>query len=184
MTTKAYRLSNDNALVCFQREGSRRVEVKVLDLDEKEEFISLFHSKLLFLKILMGSEFVGLVKEDVPSKSPIPITIKKFSDNIEVEHELGSPNIRFKSAGERKVLIVDDSRTMRTILSKSIDAMPGYSVLATAESSVEARKIIEEQRPDIITLDLHMPGENGVEFLNHIWVSTYSNHSNHLCNNG
>ena len=54
---------------------------------------------------------------------------------------------------------------MRTILSKSIDAMPGYSVLATAESSVEARKIIEEQRPDIITLDLHMPGENGVEFL-------------------
>ena len=45
--------------------------------------------------------------------------------------------------------------------------MNGFTVSATAESSEKA-EIIEQDRPDVITLDLHMPGENGADFKNYL----------------
>ena len=165
MTSRIYRISDDQALACFQSSNSRRVQVRVFEISEKEEFLDLFNQELKFLKIMLGSKYVKEIENQTPKKSVFPITIKKYKGSVQIEHQLGSDKLRYKAAGDIRVLIVDDSRTMRTILSKSIEAMNGFTVSATAESSEKAREIIEQDRPDVITLDLHMPGENGADFL-------------------
>ncbi len=67
------------------------------------------------------------------------------------------------SSGKR-VLIIDDSKTMREIL-KQIISSPQLEVVGMAQSAEEAAPLIESLRPDLITLDINMPGLNGVEFL-------------------
>ncbi|MEL6888121.1 MAG: chemotaxis response regulator protein-glutamate methylesterase, partial [Pseudomonadota bacterium] len=53
-----------------------------------------------------------------------------------------------------KVMVVDDSATMRTWLSFVIDKDPRLTVVAHAANAIEARDLIKETNPDILTLDL------------------------------
>ena len=67
-----------------------------------------------------------------------------------------------------KVMVVDDSATMRTWLSIVIDKDPRLTVVAHAANAIEARDLIKETNPDILTLDLEMPEMNGIDFLAHL----------------
>lgn len=64
-----------------------------------------------------------------------------------------------------KVLVVDDSRLFREILSKGISSDPQIEVVATAGDPFEARDKILEFRPDVMTCDVEMPKMNGIEFI-------------------
>jgi len=64
-----------------------------------------------------------------------------------------------------KVLIVDDSALVRSILSKGLEKDPGIEVIGTAADVYIARDIIVNKNPDVITLDVEMPRMDGVEFL-------------------
>lgn len=66
---------------------------------------------------------------------------------------------------KKKVLIVDDSKTIHKILKRIISDSQVIEVMDVANNAEEAKAIIERERPDLITLDIHMPGMNGVEFL-------------------
>ncbi|OUR97463.1 hypothetical protein A9Q84_08910 [Halobacteriovorax marinus] len=70
-----------------------------------------------------------------------------------------------KKSGEVKVLIVDDSKTIRSLLTKVLSSSSRINVVATAEKPSEVAALIEKFRPDVITLDIHMPEMNGVELL-------------------
>lgn len=63
----------------------------------------------------------------------------------------------------KRILIVDDEENIR-LLYKEEFAEEGYEV-AVAASAEEAMAQIETQRPDLITLDIRMPGIDGIEFL-------------------
>ncbi len=67
-----------------------------------------------------------------------------------------------------KVVIVDDSLTMRRWLSSVIDKDPRLTVVGTAATASEARAIIRKTNPDVLTLDLDMPQMDGMEFLKRI----------------
>lgn len=67
-----------------------------------------------------------------------------------------------------KTLIVDDSETIRNLLSKIISEDSSFEVIGSATDAFEAEKLISTSKPDLITLDIHMPGKNGVEFLKEI----------------
>lgn len=67
-----------------------------------------------------------------------------------------------------KVLIVDDSPVFRALLSQLIDADPQLEVVATAEDPFEARELIKQHNPDVLTLDIEMPKMNGVQFLKNL----------------
>lgn len=67
-----------------------------------------------------------------------------------------------------KVLIVDDSPVFRALLSQLIDADPELEVVATAEDPFEARELIKQHNPDVLTLDIEMPKMNGVQFLKNL----------------
>ncbi len=64
-----------------------------------------------------------------------------------------------------KVLIVDDSALVRSILSKGLVKDPEIEVIGTASDVYIARDIIVKKNPDVITLDVEMPKMDGVEFL-------------------
>ena len=65
-----------------------------------------------------------------------------------------------------RVLVVDDSRVVRQMLSKGLASDPGIEVLGTAADPLEASEKIESLKPDVITLDLEMPKMDGLTFLN------------------
>ncbi len=62
----------------------------------------------------------------------------------------------------KKVLIVDDSKTEQIYLSEMLNS-EGYLTL-TASNAEEAQKLIDSNRPDLILLDIVMPGQSGFQF--------------------
>lgn len=67
-----------------------------------------------------------------------------------------------------KVLVVDDSRVMTKIISRILEKDPLIEVVGTAGSGSEAIEKIEKLKPEVVTLDVEMPGMNGIEALRHI----------------
>lgn len=64
-----------------------------------------------------------------------------------------------------RVLVVDDSSTIRQLLKKILSADPGIEVVAEAERPSQVEDLIRTRRPDVMTLDIHMPEMNGVDLL-------------------
>jgi len=67
-----------------------------------------------------------------------------------------------------RVLVVDDSPTMRGLISLALRRDPAIEVVGTASNPLTARDAIKAHNPDVITLDVEMPGMNGLEFLEKI----------------
>ncbi|WP_414839029.1 protein-glutamate methylesterase/protein-glutamine glutaminase [Carnobacterium sp. TMP28] len=67
-----------------------------------------------------------------------------------------------------KVLVVDDSAFMRKIITEMISDIAGLTVVGTARNGHDALKSIPLLKPDIVTLDIEMPGLNGLETLERI----------------
>lgn len=67
-----------------------------------------------------------------------------------------------------KVLVVDDSITMRALFSDVLERTRGIRVVGAARDASEARELISELKPNILTLDVEMPGMNGLDFLEEI----------------
>ncbi|MEM8753503.1 MAG: chemotaxis response regulator protein-glutamate methylesterase [Pseudomonadota bacterium] len=67
-----------------------------------------------------------------------------------------------------RVLVVDDSPTMRRLLTMILEKDPTIDVVGTAEDPYEARQAIKSLNPDVITLDVEMPRMNGIAFLEKI----------------
>ncbi len=63
----------------------------------------------------------------------------------------------------KRILVIDDEENIRFLYREEL-AEEGYEV-EVADSAEEAMKQIEAQRPDLITLDIRMPGIDGIEFL-------------------
>lgn len=70
-----------------------------------------------------------------------------------------------------KVLVVDDSITMRALFSNALERSSDLLVVGAAANADEAREMIEEMKPDVVTLDIEMPGMNGIDFLHEIMTT-------------
>ncbi len=66
------------------------------------------------------------------------------------------------------VLVVDDSAFMRNVLSKMLESDPGIKVVGTAGNGAEAVEKAAVLRPDVVTMDVEMPGMDGIEALKRI----------------
>ncbi|MGC8845160.1 MAG: protein-glutamate methylesterase/protein-glutamine glutaminase [Candidatus Hydrogenedens sp.] len=64
-----------------------------------------------------------------------------------------------------RVLIVDDSAMVRSILQKELSKDPNIEVIGTAPDPYVARDKIVQLKPDVITLDIEMPRMDGITFL-------------------
>lgn len=67
-----------------------------------------------------------------------------------------------------RVLVVDDSALMRQIVGSTLAADPMIDVVGSAANPHLAREKIKALDPDVITLDIEMPGMDGIEFLSRL----------------
>lgn len=67
-----------------------------------------------------------------------------------------------------RVLIVDDSRMIRDVLTHILLEHADIRVVGAAADAYEARDMIRDLKPDVITLDVEMPRMNGLEFLDRL----------------
>lgn len=66
------------------------------------------------------------------------------------------------------VVIVDDSALIRQMLTSILSSDPDIEVLGAANDPLQARTMIKELNPDVITLDVEMPKMDGIQFLEKI----------------
>ncbi|MFN3715134.1 MAG: chemotaxis response regulator protein-glutamate methylesterase [Thiobacillus sp.] len=64
-----------------------------------------------------------------------------------------------------KVLVVDDSALIRSVMREIIGAQPDMEVVGAAPDPLVARELIKQTRPDVLTLDVEMPKMDGLDFL-------------------
>lgn len=65
--------------------------------------------------------------------------------------------------GPVRVLVVEDEAEQRASFRAIIDGTPGLNCVAAAESAEQALKLVSVASPDVVLLDLQLPGQSGVE---------------------
>ena len=67
-----------------------------------------------------------------------------------------------------KILIVDDELPARQRLRRLVEELDDYQVVAEAANGADAIARAQEDKPDVILMDIRMPGINGVEAAHHL----------------
>ncbi|NJO36417.1 MAG: chemotaxis response regulator protein-glutamate methylesterase [Rhizobiales bacterium] len=80
--------------------------------------------------------------------------------NFSTDQTIGQRNIR--------VVVVDDSALMRKMLSSILESDSDIKVVGAAPDALSARQMIRDLDPDVVTLDVEMPGMDGLTFLEKI----------------
>jgi len=64
-----------------------------------------------------------------------------------------------------KVLTIDDSVFMRTVIRDMLSKDPSIEVVGTASNGIDGLEKIQSLKPDVVTLDIEMPKMNGLDLL-------------------
>lgn len=88
-----------------------------------------------------------------------------FKKSPQQDYNKNTPARRPQKGKKISVMVIDDSKTMREILKRMINIQPDMQVVQEAADASEAEKLLESNLPDVITLDINMPGVDGVTLL-------------------
>ena len=69
---------------------------------------------------------------------------------------------------ELTILLVDDHPVVREGYRRLLERTPGYKVVAEAHDATSAYQAYQKSRPDVVVMDLSLPGIGGIEALRHI----------------
>jgi two-component system, chemotaxis family, protein-glutamate methylesterase/glutaminase len=97
---------------------------------------------------LLEGEFSGYFKVVEGPR----LLISKKGSRLQLQHKI-------------RVMTVDDSRTMQTLISKALARSPHFEVVGQVTDPLKVLDQVRLLDPDVLTLDIHMPGRNGVEVL-------------------
>lgn len=105
-----------------------------------------------------------------PSAAPAAANKAAAPAGSVFQKPLGAPAAAPAGGRKIKVLIVDDSAIVRNLLAKAMADEPDLVVVGQAKDAFEAREMLLELGPDVITLDIIMPKMDGVTFLKKLMV--------------
>ncbi len=66
------------------------------------------------------------------------------------------------------ILIVDDNKSFVDRMIDLLDELDNISHINVASDYEEARRLLEQERPDLVLLDINLPGKSGIELLRNI----------------
>jgi len=67
-----------------------------------------------------------------------------------------------------RTLVVDDSPFMLKILAQALEAAGAFDLIGSATDGLKALRYVSMLSPDLVVMDLHMPGLNGIQVTRHI----------------
>ncbi len=67
-----------------------------------------------------------------------------------------------------RILLVDDHPVVREGYRRMLERQDGFQVCADAGDAKQAYRVCKEQRPDVVVMDLALPGASGIEAVRHI----------------
>lgn len=67
----------------------------------------------------------------------------------------------------KKILIVEDSSAMRSLLISTIEALEGFEIVEAA-NGFEALRLLPRERVDLVITDINMPDINGLELIRYV----------------
>jgi DNA-binding NarL/FixJ family response regulator len=70
------------------------------------------------------------------------------------------------------VLVVDDQAPFRAIARQVVELTPGFEVVGEAESGEDAVRVALEVGPEVVLMDINLPGINGIEATRRILAAT------------
>ncbi len=76
-----------------------------------------------------------------------------------------APMVQTAPLSPIRVVCVDDSPSVLKILSKVFERNPNFKVVGTAKNGIEAAALLKTVKADLMTLDIHMPEQDGIEYL-------------------
>ena len=65
----------------------------------------------------------------------------------------------------RRVFIIDDERLAREELKIQLQQLERIELVGEASSGEEAKRMIQSIEPDVLLVDIQMPGKNGIDFV-------------------
>jgi len=111
-------------------------------------------------KEILAAYGIPVIGEDIGGTSGRKVLFHTASGRVQIA------NISKKVETRKiKVLIVDDSRTIRDLIARILKEDPILEIIGQASDPVEASDLLKSLKPDVITLDIHMPKMTGVEWL-------------------
>jgi two-component system response regulator AlgR len=69
---------------------------------------------------------------------------------------------------ELRVLIVDDEAPARERLQRLVGELPGFSIAGVCSNGADALPLVGELEPEVVLLDIRMPGMTGIEVARHL----------------
>ncbi len=64
-----------------------------------------------------------------------------------------------------RVLVVDDSSLARSMIMNGLSTHPRIEIIGYAINTLDARNKLSQLKPDVVTMDVEMPGQSGIDFL-------------------
>jgi two-component system chemotaxis response regulator CheB len=123
-------------------------------------------------KILSKYEFSE--KKLVERKYPFEVIFNPSNGKLRASKDEIKPLVEVIDKNEKtKILIVDDSKTIVNLLTRVFSSVDSFEVVATAERPSLVEDLIKKHKPDVITLDIHMPEMNGVDLLKKVISPKY-----------
>ena len=120
---------------------------------------------------------IPITKEQVGGQNGMKIKYQTWDNTVEwryIERSQFADSLLAKEkqfdTNKIRVMVVDDSHIVRSILVKAMQNEPDIEVVAEAKDAFEAREKLLETNPDVITLDIIMPKMDGVTFLKRLMV--------------
>lgn len=105
-----------------------------------------------------------LIKNFFPSfKLPVGSKVIGTHETLTIQMNPSEGIVRYMGKRAKRVLIVDDSPTIRKLLKKIISTFEGWEVVEEVESAEKIPDALRTHFPDLVTLDLNLTNMNGAE---------------------
>lgn len=151
-------------VIAYFKDDVSKLELKIISSDKSLNEAAKFFESKNFSQIKKIEKSAQVEVCYLPELNKVRVSIEPITPVVAT-----SP----ARATKFKVLVVDDSKTIRTILSKIFSSDPMFEVCAMAEKPSDVEALILKHRPDVITLDIHMPEMDGVTLLKTIITPKY-----------
>lgn len=118
-----------------------------------------------------GYLFVGISE----TLHGLNLAARSAGPSIYVPQAAASPAPRAVPAPEApiRVLCVDDSPSILSLMKAIFTPTAGYDLVGTAVNGIDAAEKVRALKPDVMTLDIHMPEQDGIEYLRANFGSTH-----------